>query len=225
MEIPIYYTDRVSFNLFSEAYLRLQKDPPREYLGMSQIGFPCAKKLWLGIHGYKEELGATENAGRIKRIFEQGEIIEDKIIKELEAAGYQITNRQESFSDFDGQFKGHCDGIIHKVTSQPHILEIKSANKDNFEAFVKQGIGFKPEYYAQVICYMGYAEINRALFIVENKNNQDLYSERVHFVKDHFLRLKDRAKWIIEAETPLEMTPGKYCYFCTYNETVCIPNK
>ena len=187
------------------------KEARRGYLGMSSIGRPCARELWLNFKGARGSL----IDGRTARIFANGHAVEDRVIADLRLAGYEIDGAQTAFSDFDGKFKGHCDGIIYGITKQPHILEIKSANKASFEKFQAKGIKAKPEYFAQVQCYMGYAGLERALFVVECKDNQALYVERVYFSQIDFAALKNRAHKII---TAIEAPPKNEsaCWFCNF---------
>jgi hypothetical protein len=192
---------------------RNQAQPAREYLGMSQIGHPCEHMLWYNLI-YP---GNGRVDGRLARVFEVGHVTEERLIKDLREAGYTIGGEQETFSDFEGIFRGHCDGVIYGVTKEPHILEIKSANDNSFATFKKRGVKFHTLYYAQVQCYMGYSGLERALFVAENKNNQNLYMERVYFDNEFFEGLRNKAYGIIYGhprETPPKKTPCEYCRYC-----------
>lgn len=205
-------------NIPNEIYEAAAKsDKPRDYLGMSQIGDACDRRLWYAINGYMP----VAKDGRIYLIFELGFAIEDIIIKNLRKAGYEISDTQTEFEDFDGKFKGHCDGIIYGVTKKPHILECKSANDNKFNQFKKSGIrDVSPQYYCQAQCYMGYSGLERALFVIYNKNTSEIYAERIYFDKEDFEMLRARAKYILESTTP----PPKYdedpanfeCRYCDY---------
>ena len=192
-------------------------EPPRTYLGMSSIGDPCERKLWLAYQGVPKK----PISGQRARIFANGHAVEARVVADLRAAGFEIDGQQLEFVDFDGRFRGHCDGVIHGVTAKPHVLEIKSANDEHFNKFVRHGIENSPAYAAQVQCYMGYAGLKRALFVVENKNNQKLHMERVHFEPARFENLRLKAWRILEAisEPEGKRTPlcGKWCDY----ETVC----
>ena len=45
-------------------------------------------------------------------------------------------------------------------------------------------------------------ELERALYVAENKNDSAVYTEWVHFDKERFAQLLDRAQRLIEATTP-----------------------
>lgn len=188
----------------------------RKYLGMSGIGGACARKIWYGFRGYTPSV----LDGRIQMIFSLGSAVEEEVLKWLRQAGYRIDGQQDEFSALNGYFSGHCDGIIHGITQRPHILEIKSASASRFKAFQMGSIAsVSPTYYAQVQCYMGYSGLDRAVWVVMNKNTCELYVERCHFDEVHFRRIEARARIIINsncAPDRLYPEPGRECEMCEY---------
>lgn len=185
--------DKISSDLY-EAAARSRTGVSRTYLGMSSIGDPCERKLWYSFRRYT----GLPIEGRTIMIFRFGDCIETEVIHHLRLAGYTVEGQQDSFTDHGGWFSGHCDGIIHGITSRPHILEIKSANEKKFKAFKDYGVQKTYETYrCQAQCYMGYAGLERAIFIIQNKNNSEIYSERVYFDAEAFERLRQKAYRII----------------------------
>jgi hypothetical protein len=189
---------------------------PRDYLGMSLIGEECERKLWLKVHGAREH----PLDGRIARVFDMGNAVEVRVKADFREANFVIDGEQLEFTDFSGRFRGHCDGIIKGITQKDHILEIKSANDESFKKFRRQGIKSRPIYYDQVQCYMGYSKLERALFVVENKNNQELYLERVYFDRSRFEELKEKAQRILTAEIAPDIQ-NKNCDNCEYVGPAC----
>ena len=67
--------------------------------------------------------------------------------------------------------------------------------------------------------YMGLMEIDRAMYIGVNKNTDELHTEWVHFDKDRFHVLKDRAQNLIDSPNPpvkLSEDPAYYvCKMCS----------
>lgn len=213
--------DRVDIDLIGQAmYEAASRDmgaePQRQYLGMSGIGHPCARKIWYGFRQFTPQV----RDGRVKMIFSLGNAVEAEVLKWLRLAGYEVEGQQEHFSALNGFFAGHCDGIIHGVTQRPHILEIKSASDFRFKAFQTSSImKVAPVYAAQVQCYMGYSGLERALFVVMNKNTSEIYTERVHFDKAAFLSLEEKARWIINENFPPNRafeTEGRECSLCEF---------
>lgn len=201
-------------NAMYEAACR-ERQPSRRYLGMSSIGEHCARKLWYGFRGYTPQ----PLEGRSLMIFDLGNRVEDATLHWLISAGYAVTGLQDEFTAHDGFFRGHCDGRISGVTRREHILEIKSANDSRFKAFKAAGVrAVSAAYYCQVQCYMGYSGLERALFVIMNKNTCELYTERAHFRRDHFEALHRRAWDIIAANQPPDRLSEGHpaCHWCDF---------
>ena len=195
------------------------KKKPRRYLGASDIGDECSRRIWLKFHG-----GFTPTfSGRMLRVFDTGHLIERRIVRDLNRAGFKVSGRQLGFKDFKGRFRGHCDGIVEGLpeSSKPHILEVKSSNDKNFKDFLKNGMLKNERYSSQIQVYMGYAGLDRGLFILENKDNSQRYQERVKFDRAIFERMREKARLIIESKSPpsgISERPDWWeCKFCDLN--------
>ena len=208
--------------------LEPKPEKSRKYLGMSEIGDNCKRRLWLKFHkGFKEVFSP-----RMRRLFDIGHYIEKRIISDLKRAGFTVDGKQKEFKDYKGKFKGHCDGLIQGIpeSTKWHILEAKSCNDKNFALFQSGGIQTHPiygaKYFAQAQCYMGYAGLDRALFIVENKATSERYQERIKLDPQSFLELKAKAGDIITSSVPpkgislrVDWWECKYCFL--NNEKAC----
>lgn len=199
---------------------RYGRESHRRYLGMSQIGDPCSRKLWFDFRGFSPK----PKDGRMLLIFDDGDHVEEKLVKYLRIAGYKLENTgkdQLAFRMFDDHFCGHCDGVIYGVTQLPHILECKSANKNKFETFRKNGVkATYPQYHAQCQCYMGYSGLERALVVVYCKDNAQIYTERIHFNKHDFETYNNKAFDIITSNDPPKKTlkqDSMECQWCDYS--------
>lgn len=186
-----------------DRHIEARRVKPRRYLGMSEIGSDCLRMLWLQYHtGHREKFSA-----RMLRLFDMGHLIEKRVIKDLRAAGFEVTGTQMRFKDHKNRFKGHCDGIIEGLpeSKKPHVLEVKSASGKSFKEFKEKGIAghsLGGKYISQVMLYMAYAGLDRALFIVECKDTSARYQERIKFDKAEALKLIEKARLILEAKTP-----------------------
>ncbi|MDR1079827.1 MAG: hypothetical protein LBQ79_02400 [Deltaproteobacteria bacterium] len=191
-------------------------EPVRRYLGMSRAGLPCERRIWF------EFVRAPCNGtnGRTARIFDNGHAVEARVIRDLRLR-YRVTDEQKEVSDFHGMFRGHIDGVIWAgEDGGPMLLEIKSANDDGFKGFRRHGIGIRPQYRGQVLLYMHYLGLKEALFVVENKNNQNLHFERVPADPEAAEGLKARALSIMRAPGPPPAESGD-CYFCEWKSGLC----
>jgi len=190
--------DRIAVALVNDMYAAAEKEyqssKKRNYLGMSEIGKPCDRELWLNFRGFPQ----VQIDGRVLMLFEFGNLIEERIIFWLREAGYDVSNQQLSFESYNGWFRGHCDGTISGITKKTHILEVKSANTKKFDSFKRFGVRKTyPVYYSQVQCYMGYSDLERALVVVQCKDTSEIYAERIYFNNSDFQALRQRAYNII----------------------------
>jgi hypothetical protein len=218
VKLPKYFLNEVTGRINDACQQALENEEPRNYLGMSYIGQPCQRRAWLDYHGAPKTEG---DPGKLFRIFDMGDKVEAMVKGYLRMAGYTITGEQTEFTDFDGLFRGHCDGIIGGVTQKDHILEIKSANANNFDLMKKDGVRkVKPEYAGQIQCYMGYSGLERGIFVIMNKNTSEIYTERVKFDEKTFESMKNNAKRILFDPKPPEKDE-KQCYFCKFKGETC----
>jgi hypothetical protein len=218
----------VAIAMYEAAVAARGKQGPRNYLGMSQLGAKCARALWYQFRQFTPKPAE----GRVQMIFEMGDAVEAIIIRHLLGAGHQIHGISHEVGrllgiEADGQigFKahndfcgGHCDGIIEGVTQRRHILECKSA-KDAKWKLIRQG-GIKkvyPIYWCQGQLYMGYAGLERILWVVMNKDTCEIYTERGHFDLQAFEALNNRAREIIAANTaPAKLSNNADSFDCTW---------
>ena len=68
------------------AFWRLSNELPRTYLGISIIGHPCVRYLWLNFRWFSFELFS----GRMYRLFRRGKHEEETIVEDLRGAGIDI---------------------------------------------------------------------------------------------------------------------------------------
>jgi len=189
---------------------------PREYLGGSRIGEPCARKLVYEVTRTPKDEG-KEFHGAILRIFETGHQFEALSIKWLRAAGFDLRTerrdgRQFGFSVAGGRIRGHIDGVIvagpEIGITWPALWEHKALNQKSWTDLVKRGLRVsKPIYWAQVQLYMAYMELGQALFTAMNKDTQELYHEVVPFDAAEAQALSDKAVEVIRAVEAGELPP------------------
>lgn len=218
---------------FYQSLVNNSKNDKRKYLGMSLIGDDCLRKIWYSFRAYDQNSSTkawnpNDPEGRKFAIFKMGDKVEELVIDTLRSAGYEIQGQQDSFQDMDSSagflFRGHCDGIlIDDLGQKKFILEIKSANKNRFEKFQKTGVKKNsPTYFAQVQLYMHYSRISESIFVILNKDDCSLYTERIHYQSIEALELIQKAKKILTANEPPKRITEKesvHCTFCDFKYT------
>lgn len=218
---------------------RAAEQPRRSYLGASQIGEPCERKLWYAI---QPDMPREEwKASALKR-FDDGHRSEDimshrlRMVAGIELHTHSPDGGQFGFSDFDGRFRGHADGLIKGLLQAPetvHTWEHKAVNEKKFNELqkLKDSVGEKAAlrqwdqvYYAQAIIYMHYFDTTRHYLTVTTPGARDHLSCRTDASPEMALGLREKAKRIIEATTPparISERPEHWkCKWCEFRE-VC----
>lgn len=204
------------------------KDKPRTYLGASQIGDECARRVQYEItHAPGEPFPP-----RIRRIFERGHVGETLMAKWLRMGGFTLATEkpdgnQHGFMQGNGQFGGHSDGILlagPDVLQYPALWENKVLGSKGYKAALKDGIvKAHPKYAAQVALYQAYLDLadNPALVTVTNADTMEIYYEPIEFDAVRAQEGSDRAVRILRATTAGELLPrvsntpeGWPCGYC-----------
>lgn len=213
-------------NLIYAAYERAADNQDRPHLGASLIGRPCDRALW-----YLFRWAAPRVfEGRMLRLFETGQLEEARFVANLRAIGCEVhetdpTGAQWRVSDIGAHFGGSMDAAATHVPGfgkQWCVVEMKTHNEKSFNDLKKHGVReSKPEHYAQMVTYMGETGMERALYLAKNKNDDELYSEKVEFDPVEFARIRARAERIITATEPLARLSNDpswwQCKMCDYH--------
>jgi hypothetical protein len=200
---------------------------PRDYLGGSRIGEPCARRLAYEVALTPKD-PSKEFDGGLLRIFDAGHQFEDLAIRWLRAAGFDLRTRnrhgqQFGFSVAGGRLRGHIDGVIvggpDVGITWPALFEHKALNQKSWSDLVKRGLrAAKPLYFAQCQLYMAYLELRIALLTAMNKNTQQLYHEVLPFDPAEAQQLSDRAVDVLRAveagELPPRIANDPDCHLC-----------
>lgn len=200
---------------------RAEMRESRNYMGLSGIGEECDRKLWYSFHQPVKILDP-----RVNRIFDTGNAFEALVIKWLKEAGFEVlTDENGQYGGEDEMLAWHIDGVIRGLPESDkwHLLEIKSAKNDSFKKFVKDGLKkTNINYYVQCLTYMEKESLERALFIVVNKDTQELYTERIKSNKMEALFYINRAKEIArmesEPERKYKSSSFYLCKFCPHSD-------
>jgi hypothetical protein len=208
-------------------YEKVADTGQRPHLGASELGHECERYLWLSFRWAKQ----PGWEGRMLRLFESGNREEPRLIENLRAIGVEVWDKDENGQQFrytaiGGHVGGSQDGValgLPEAPKTPHLLEFKTSNNKSFSALVKNGVmKAKAQHWSQMQLYMGWASLDRAMYLVVNKDTDEIYSERIEFDQREFDRLLARAERIVTATEPA-ITIGENaeffsCRFCRFKD-------
>jgi hypothetical protein len=188
---------------------------------MASMANPCMRAMWFKYRWAR----ITDFPRRIIRIFDLGSACEEIVKKDLIDLGLVITDEQKEVPGWIGHIWGFIDGIIMNVPEAPktpHLWENKSMNDRIFKTVVKKGVKkAKFDHYIQMQMYMGELGLTRALYTAINKNDSEIYPERVYFSKTEFKEFKSRAREVIGYEDAppnlLQVANKPPCQWCDFS--------
>lgn len=172
------------------------------------IGVECDRAVWLA---FRRASVPEVIDWRKRRIFERGNIEEKRLLDLLRMVGVTVWGEQDRVRAVGGHLRGKIDGRalgLLEAAKTEHIVECKSAKQEIFRKVQKDGVRKgKPEHYATFQFYMHGLGINRVLYMMSNKNDEDLHIERVNYDVDFAIRAVARIERIINMPEP----PSRLC--------------
>lgn len=218
-------------NTTSQAIVKWYEAKPQEHrphMGASIIGHECPRYVWLTWRWARQ----PKFPGRVLRMFSTGNREEPRLIEELRGIGATVwdvdpvTGEQFAVTACDGHFGGHLDGVAKGVPESPAtpcVLEFKTHNDRSWKSVASKGVkDGKLQHFIQMQIYMHLMGIDRALYMAVNKNDDDVYTEWVHYDKELAEWWLNRAQWLIDATEPpakAAESPDKMpCKFCSFAE-------
>ena len=194
-------------------------EKPRPHMGISMIGHPCERWMWLSFRWAVRE----SFKGRMLRLFRRGHEEEVKLIEWLELIGVDFS-AQQSAVDFGSHVSGSADGVaeggVPEAVKARHIVEFKTHSLKSFNEVSSKGVQVaKPMHYAQMQGYMhGTPSCKRALYVAICKDDDRIYTQRIHYDKEFATKMVERAKRVALSDRmpePLSADPSWYqCKFC-----------
>lgn len=172
------------------------------------IGLPCDRQIWLA---FRRASQPEDINWKKRRIFERGNIEEERLIDLLRLIGCTVWGEQDRVRAAGGHLRGKIDGRVLgllEAAKTEHIVECKSAKDEYYQPVKKSGVKIgKPEHYATFQFYMHGLGINRVFYMMSNKNDEDLHVERVEYDAEFALRQVARIERIIATPEP----PSRLC--------------
>lgn len=192
-------------------------DGHRNHLGASLIGDDCLRKLFYGFRWVKRE----KHSGRMLRLFQTGHREEARYLEYLVGIGFSISSTQERISDCNGHFGGSNDGeaVYNGVT---FLLEFKTNGTGRgYNEVSELGVRrAKPKHWAQMCTYGFKRGIKYALYMIKNKNDDDLTIQILELDWQLGEEMIRKASFVIESETAPPRISGNPaffdCKFCNF---------
>lgn len=214
------------------AAIEKEKANPDLYLGRlgsSYIGEECVRQIWLDWRGFAR----GQFDGRMLRLFETGHLQEARIVEDLRRAGLAVwdkhpNGRQYEFTDETGHLITKLDGVAKDIpeSSKPHVLEVKTHNKNSFTNLVKKGVqDAKPSHYAQMQISMRLGGFTRALYVAVCKDDEQFYVERIKEDTAFQDKLINKVKKLFEARLrPAGISDDASAFGCKFCDMkkVCV---
>lgn len=208
----------------------------RPYVGASSIGGSCERAIQFEYAGAPRE---KEIKPDTLRKFDFGHMGEELARAWFGDAGYHLTQRNQrtgdlfAFSQLDGRFKGHPDGVFIGGPEipgggYPCLWETKSVGAKTYREIAKDGLKkARPSYYAQVAIYQAYLDLTEhpAVFTVTNLDSGEQLHLLIPFDAEEAQRMSDRAVRIVSSTDAEELLPRPFkdkthfeCRFCSFAE-------
>lgn len=210
-------------------------EDPRNYLGMSQIGDECWRKLFYSFRNVQKRDISASGIRAIEDGYQQENIMAERLrmlsYVELHTVDPQNTSEQIGFSMLLDHFKGHCDGMIKGIKQAPqtwHVWENKAVNEKKYTNLLK----LKEEnektalhkwdiiYHDQAQMYMHCSNIDRHYLNVETPGGRQYTSCRTDYNKSRAGGIKTKAKVIIfdNDNIPERLSSKREFYKCKWCE-------
>lgn len=202
----------------------------RNHLGASLIGHECSRYLWYTFRWVKH----VKHSGRLQRLFQRGHLEEFRFVEWLRGIGFNVEEYQ---ADGVTQFRvsgvgGHFGGSQDGQTTLPErygipgrfLLEFKTNGTGaGFTNVDKKGVSVaKPQHFAQMSTY-GYKDnFDYAIYLIINKNDDDIIVEVVKLDKRLGEQCEKKATDVITARVPpaklAENPTFMKCKWCDYRD-------
>lgn len=216
---PIHRIQPSTVRAIYEAYEAAAENWDSLGISVGAANDACDRSLW---YDFRWAMPVEKHEGKLLRLFQTGNLEEDRLVADLERIGVEVYGQQDRIRLASGHVRGKADGKGMGILEAPkteHLLEFKSSNAKGFKEIVKKGCKeAKPLHYGQCQLGMHAFGLTRCLYLVVNKDDDDLHSERIEYDVEFTLRLLARLERIINSATPpprISENPEFFgCMFC-----------
>jgi hypothetical protein len=198
-------------------------DGHRSHLGASIIGHPCSRYLWYVFRWVKRESFTS----RMLRLFQRGKLEEFRFIEYLSRIGFNVHELPDGAQSRVVAVHGHFGGSLDATCQLPSryavgekfLCEFKTKGTgSSWQKLVEQGvIATNHQHYSQMCVYGYLYGLRFALYMVANKNDDDLHIEVIALNHGLGAELVKRAETIISSQTaPPRIAEQKTFWLCKY---------
>jgi predicted Zn-ribbon and HTH transcriptional regulator len=201
----------------------------------SEAGHPCIRFLVLS--RLYPELKTLHDVG-LQRIFDEGNIQEEAMIRELQGAGFKIIEQQRDFNWKELQLTGRIDAKL-SLNGSDFPLEIKSCSPNVFpvvkqttpEDMIKSKYFWVRRYPGQLLMYMLMSGEDTGIILFKNKTTGEkcqkifeLHDENLEYAESILKKLEEVNGFVSRKELPtVEMI--EECKGCGFAKTSCFPGQ
>jgi len=220
--------------LDAEAEKRIKLFPhPRNRA--SEAGHPCERFLVLA--RTKNELRMLHDVG-LQRIFDEGNLHEDALLRALAAAGIKVTEQQRAYEWPKFELTGRIDGKL-SVDGAYVPIELKSCSPNVFaglrdvkpEDMIKSKYPWVRKYPAQLLLYCMMEGVDTGLIVFKNKQTgeklQKVFSldDRALEYIEGILKKLESVNAHVKAGTEPPVALIDDCKSCPFAKTACFPGQ
>jgi hypothetical protein len=207
------------------------KSYPHPQNRASEAGHPCVRFLVLSRIATKQK--ALHDVG-LQRIFDEGNVHEAAVMRELEDAGIKVIEQQRSYEWRKFQLSGRIDAKI-AVNGSFVPLEIKSCSPNIFPAIremapnqmVNSKYPWVRKYPAQLLTYMLMEGSETGIMLFKNKTSGEkcqklfiLDSEMMAYAETILKKLELVNEWVAKNDAPPAERIAD-CEGCGFAKTSC----
>lgn len=196
----------------------------------------CERAAWL-LFRWASEPEAKD--GKKARLLDTAKLDQSRLIGDLYRAGIQVSETGKRVTALGGHLRGRPQGNAVGVPEAPKAAHVILCTTKNEKAFKQIAVGVtsrkdgsvsrgvqeqSPSLYAKAQIFMHLQNIERCLFVLENRGTSELHVERLKYDATLAMQLMARAERIISANrAPAKISEDatKYpCVFCP-PQSVC----
>jgi len=203
----------------------------RSHMGASYIGNPCVRQIWYKFRWFAD----ITPPPRLLRLFNRGHLEEGRMQALLDTIGCELflsdtEDKQYGFEILNGLIGGSCDGVALHVPDVPKgehcLIEFKTSNAKRFAALTKNGlVNEQLTHYVQMIVYMFKLDLKFGLYLVTNKDTDELYGEILEANDELAESFLERAEQIVRCvdvvPARINESPGWFLCRCCDYKNVC----